>query len=86
MKARKSYTSSYITNKDFKISIKEHQGQKLEKSVSVDVELPCLSMSNYSFSKNEVRKRKKEISKNIKIANKLIAKELQHLANVKRSK
>lgn len=86
MKIRRSYTSSYLKNKDLKTSIRKLHGQMIEKNTSDDVELPCLSMSNYSFSKNEVQKRKREISKNLKIANKLIAKELQHLASVKRLK
>lgn len=44
---------------------------------TVKKELPCLSMEDYIFSPLEVRKRKEEISENLKEANYLIQKELK---------
>ncbi len=44
---------------------------------TAEKELPCLSMQNYTFTKNAVRKMKREIHKNLKNANHLIHTELR---------
>lgn len=47
---------------------------------SLEKELPCLSMQTYTFDRSEIKKRKKEITKNLQRARSLIYKELNTLA------